>query len=314
MIGSMTMGAASVRGLGFGLLAWGLSMLALGCDTVEPEEPPQLVVEAFLDAGQPLPTLTLRRTQALDGVFAGDAGTAVTDAAVELVVDGEAVPYASVTGRAGRYAPQEPTPRRVEAGQTFALTAAWGAQQATAEGRVPPRLQVDSVSYRVPEAPVQAVQLDSLRAAFDSLGVNVETAWIYPVEVTLWWTTPFDEVGADSAYWVETRLEPVGSFSSDIVDFFLLPGEVLRERDQPRTSAGARWWTGVYAVQVEQETDLLPAHQVRVALVRSGQDYARFATTRTAPNRREPITNVRGGLGIVAGLSVDSLRLRIETL
>ena len=56
----------------------------------------------------------------------------------------------------------------------------------------------------------------------------------------------------------------------------------------------------------------LPAHHLKASLIRSGADYARFASSRDAPERREPITNVEGGLGIVAGVSVDSLVVAVS--
>ena len=51
---------------------------------------------------------------------------------------------------------------------------------------------------------------------------------------------------------------------------------------------------------------------MKVSLLRSGPDYARFASSRDAPERREPVSNVRGALGIVAGISVDSLLLNVH--
>lgn len=294
--------------------AWWLAMAAMlvlaRCDSVEPVEPDRLVVEAFFDAGRPLPPVTLRRTLPLGEPYEVGPATAVTDAEVVLDLDGQVIAYGPDTAAPGRYRPvveAVATPRA-----PFVFTARWRGQEARAAGTIPPPIHLDTVEVSVPERPVQAVLLDSLNLAIDSLSVGARQGFIYPVEVTLRWEAAFEPTGADSLYWVETRLEPRTGFASAIIDFFLLPSQILRERDRPRDARGRYVWTGVYAIPVEEETDPLPPHELTVALLRSGRDYARFASTRDAPDRREPRTNVTGGLGIVAGVSVDSLRLRIE--
>ncbi|WP_457652883.1 DUF4249 family protein [Rhodocaloribacter sp.] len=297
-----------------GLLLLGAALAlsaAAGCDAVEPVEEARLVVEAFLEAGKPLPPLTLRRTGPLAAPYAPDEA-AVADAEVALEIDGRTVAYRPDDARPGRYVP-EAAGTKAAARTTFRLRVRWQRQTAVAAGTIPPPITLDSVSVRVPERPVQAVLLDSLNLGIDSLSVDVRSreGFIYPVEVTLWWTVDFDETGPDSLYWIETQLQPRTAFSSTIVDFFLLPEQILREREMPRDARGRRAWTGVYAVPVETKTEPLPVHDLKVALLRSGQDYARFATSRDAPERREPISNVEGALGIVAGISVDSLRVRV---
>ena len=49
-----------------------------------------------------------------------------------------------------------------------------------------------------------------------------------------------------------------------------------------------------------------------MAIIRSGQDYARFVSGRDDPERREPASNLDGAVGIFTGLSVDSLRVQVE--
>lgn len=296
--------------LGCGLLL-GLLTLALGrCDTVEPVEDERVVIEAFFDAGRPLPPLTLRRTGPLSAPYLPGEATAITDAGVVLELDGQTIPYRPDPEHPGRYVPAG-GPAVVPPRAGFALTVQWAHQVARATGTIPPPVALDTVEVYVPERPVQAVLLDSLFLGVDSLNVGAREGFIYPVEVTLRWHVDFDEIGPDSLYWVETRLQPRTVFSSALIDFFLLPEEILRERTLPCDGQGRRVWTGVYAVPVEAEDVPLPLHDLRVALLRSGQDYARFATTRDAPERREPRSNVTGGLGIAAGISVDSLRLRL---
>jgi hypothetical protein len=52
---------------------------------------------------------------------------------------------------------------------------------------------------------------------------------------------------------------------------------------------------------------------MRVSLVRSNASYAAFASSRRDPDRREPISNVRGAVGIAAGVAVDSVRITVDT-
>jgi hypothetical protein len=63
----------------------------------------------------------------------------------------------------------------------------------------------------------------------------------------------------------------------------------------------------VYAVPVESGTAPLPRHRLTTSLTRGDTSFASFAQTRTDPDRREPISNVEGGLGVALAVSVDSL-------
>lgn len=281
--------------------------LALGaCDSVEPDQPGRLVVEGFLDAGEPLPTLTVRATQALGA--ADPDGNPVTDAQVTLVLDGREVTYAPLE-EPGRYGPEDISLRVTER-STFQLAVHWRTEQARASGRIPPRVAIDSVRLHVPPEPVEAVLLDSLR--LDTLDTGARQGFIYPIDVDVFWTMDFDEVEADSAYWIRPYLRPHTDFHSATEDFFVRQDQVLRERSIQRGEDGVRRWTGVYAVPVEAATDPLPPHSLKVALLRSDEEYARFALTRDDPDRREPLSNVEGGLGIVSGVAVDSLRLEVR--
>lgn len=298
--------------LGAGLLA--------ACDTVEPVEDSMLVVEAFFDAGKPLPEIKLRRTLPLSARYGDDAGTAVPDAEVSLLLDGATVVYLPVPGGNGTYAPAGGAFAAVPPRAVLALQVRWQEHLATAQSLVPPPIRIDSVRIDVPDEPVAAVYLDSLllepglldSLGFDSLGTGFERGFIYPVEVKLWWHVDFVEADVDSAYWVRTHLKPLAAGASDAFNFFLRPEQVQRERSVKDDGAGRRSWTGIYAVPVTDEDDPLPVHRLRVALIRSGRDYARFATSRDAPDRREPVSNVSGGIGIVAGMSVDSLVVEVR--
>jgi len=106
---------------------------------------------------------------------------------------------------------------------------------------------------------------------------------------------------------VRGQLRPSASFSSRVVNFFLQPAEVRREDRYPDTKTG-RKWRGVYAVPVDTSTAPLPEHRLTAVLVRGDTAFADFARTRADPDRREPVSNVSGGLGIATGVAIDSLR------
>ncbi len=290
-----------------------------GCSTVEPEADETVVLEGFIDAGQSLPLMRLRRTRPLDARYADDATTAISDADLMLSMDGESVVYRPVEGRPGSYAPQGEAFIASERA-AYSVEARWRGHRLAAEGIVPPRIAIDSVRVQVPDEPVLAVlidsiffatgSIDSLRA--DTAGVVATREYVYPVSVTVSWKAPPDGTAADSALWVRTQLKPSGFGSAAAINFFYRPEEVQREKDVATWPDGVRRWSGVYAVPVAGKESPIPDHDLRVGLVRSGADYARFASSRAAPERREPVSNVRGGIGIVAGVSVDTLHVAVS--
>ncbi|CAM3352569.1 DUF4249 family protein [Rhodothermus bifroesti] len=289
------------RWLVFGLLGCWL----LGCDTLMPGSEPVLVVEAFFQTGAPPPAIRLRQT----GPLYSASVPAVTDAQVTLQVDTLHIPYQPDAAVPGVYQPLGAlTP--LQAGQVVRLQVFWQGIQVQAIDTLPPPIRIDSVQVMVPESPVQAVLLDSLLLN-DSLATGARFGYLYPVTVTLWWQAPIE---TQRLYWVRPHLRPEVSFSSTIVDLFLRTEQILRESQSDQNSRGQHYWTGVYAIPVEKAHDPLPPHRLRVALVRSGQAYARFASSRKAPERREPVSNVVGGLGIAAALALDSLFLTVRPL
>lgn len=298
--------AAGLGGLGCVLLAAACLLLFARCDLVEPGDEQQLVVEAFFVSGEPLAPLTLRATRSLDDTTA----TPATGAEITLQLDEQPVDYHPMGDSPGQYAPD--TAMVVPADAEFALTAQWQGQTATVSGTVPRPLTIEDVQVDVPREPVEAILVDSLRR--DSLDIPAEQGYIYPIEVTVSWSADFPGIEPDSTYWIRTQLKPYefSSASSTVVDYFLQPEEVFRESTAPR-SDGRRHWTGVYAVPVDEDDDPLPEHQLRVSLVRSGAEYAAFATSRDDPERREPISNVQGGIGIAAAIALDSTRVAVES-
>lgn len=296
------------------LATWAMA----GCDSVAPDPPERIVAEAFLTTGDSTPHLRLSRTRPLDAPLPPDgAGSALTDATVTLTVDGTAYPF-TPAGGTGRYTASTAVPLQPES--RFSFEAQWNGQTATAEGTLPPPVTLDSFRVNVPEAPIQAVlfdsvfvdptQLDSLQ--LDSLRTGAADGFAYPIEVQLWWTEP-----AERAYWVRTRLRPAIAGGSSLGDFFLRPEQVQQEADAACPAAEdclppVRSWIGVYGVPVDDSNAPLPSHSVQLALIRGDEPYARFAATRDDPSRREPVSNVEGGLGIVTGIALDTVRVQVS--
>lgn len=302
------------------MVTWAVAVAALllwaRCDTVAPEEGPLLVVEGFVDAGEPLPALTLRQARPLDTAYPLDATTAVTDAAVELQVDEQRFAFRPAENVPGRYLPSEALVARP--GSRLVFEARWQGQRITAQSTVPPAIQIDEVRVRASDEPVEGIILDSLfidpaqldTLQVDSLRTGASEGFVYLVEAQVMWTVPAAVPASDSLYWVRAQLRPQLPLSLD--DFFFKPEQIFREQEAAKRSTAQRSWTGVYAVPVAGEDAPLPAHLLRVALVRSGQDYARYASSRDDPVRRDPVSNVSGGVGILAGVSIDSVRIQVE--
>jgi hypothetical protein len=290
------------------LLVVSALLLLARCDLTSPVDERPFVVEAFLQTGAPLAPITLRTTQALDA-SAGDTNAPATGAEITLRLGSQHIDFQPVDSVPGRYAPAAAV--TVLPRTAFDLTVQWQGRTAAAEGVTPPPITIESARVTVPPEPVQAILVDSLRR--DSLGIPAEQGYLYPIDVAVTWTTDFPETGADSTYWIRAQLQPFTSFSSGtVVDFFLQPEDVFRERATNRGS-NRRRWAGVYAVPVDAPTAPLPRHRVRVSLVRSNAAYAAFASSRQDPDRREPISNVRGAVGIAAGVAVDSVQITVDS-
>jgi len=289
----------------------------VGCDTIQPDSPGTLVLEAVLSAGQVLPPVRLHETTDVHvGPQASRIG--VPGADIMLKMRGLDIQYVQVPDSAGLYRPTSEAaglvPNELEPFQIFVR-----AEERTAEasGIVPPRIDLESVTIKAAEHAIEAVLIDSLTFGLDSLTVSIDATegFIYPVEVTFEWeptASPGSGRSAADDFWIETRLIPRQTFSSPLLEFFLLTEQILREENVAVAPSGNRRWTGVYAVPVDNAESSLPVHDLFVSLLRSGRDYARFQATSDEPERREPEGNVVGGLGFVGGISVDSLTVRIE--
>lgn len=297
-----------------GLCLFAAVGLLTGCDTVQPSQVGTLVLEAYLEAGKALPPIRITRTSdTSESLFSVSRG--VTDADVELVIDDVTVRYVPDQESAGIYRPESPSPISiVRPFAQFLLSVRAGVDQASAFGHIPPRILLSDVSVQVPDKAIEAILIDSLDIGLDSLdlALDAQQGFIYPVQVTLAWQSLDFVETSENEYWVETRLEPVTRFASSLIDFFLLPKQVLPEVSLQPDDTGALVWNGVYAVPVESADTPLPEHTLKVSLLRGDQSFALFETSRDNPGRREPVSNVHGGIGFVGGISLDTLRIVVE--
>jgi len=285
------------------ILAAGLLLGLVRCDWgPTPVDEQSLVVEAFLDTGAPPPPVILRRTAPLQQ---GEAHLqdAASGGQVVVTLGGTEIPYEEAGGQPGRYQPTRDTvvPPQV----AWSLRAEWNGETARASGRTPMAISIDEVCIDVPAQPAEAIQVDSLRR--DSLDIPADQGYIYPIDVAVRWHARPVPQEIDSSTWVRAQLRPDASaFSSEVVEFFLEPAEIQQELRYPQAD-GARQWKGVYAVPVDSSTAPLPRHLLTTSVTRGDTAFASFAQTRTDPDRREPISNVEGGLGVALAVSVDSL-------
>jgi len=286
------------------LLAVGLLLVLGRCDLAGPVDRQSLVVEAFPKTGRPLPTITLRQTRPLNNP--GDRpANAARGATVELALDGTTISYEESDARPGRYVPVA-GPGEVPARVPWHLMVQWQGEEARAQGRTPPPIELSEVCVEVPSNPVRAILVDSLRR--DSLDIPAEQSYIYPVDVVLRWSADQLAAGEDTTHWVRPQLRPdTTESSSRVVNFFLEPVDVQRE-DQFRRQGDQRAWRGVYALPVDDSTAAFPRHDLTVTLTRGDTSFAAFVRSRDDPERREPVSNVEGGLGIATAVAIDTLR------
>jgi Domain of unknown function (DUF4249) len=291
-------------------------MLTASCDTVQPEKTGLLVIEAYFNADRPLPRVSVHESAPI-GASLRDVRVPVRDADVVVTHNDISISFVPVTDSAGVYKAPDGIDLIMKALDTVALRVRYEDQEAGGTGLIPPPVTISNVKIISPERAIEAVLIDSLNLGLDSLNVAIiaSEGYIFPVEVEVSWLLPEGSQDQEE-FWIQTRLDPVRKFSSSLLDFFLLSEQVLQEYDIDITtdvdSERVRRWTGIYAVPVQNENDVLPAHDLKISLLRSGPDYARLVTTAKEPDQRSPSGNIYGGIGFVGGISVDSLSIPVQ--
>lgn len=276
-----------------------------GCDTVAPTHRASLVVEAWFDTDSPLPPIRITSTQSVSKALSPEP--APQETRLQVTLGEQTIDYVRSQDDPLWFRPQEASTVSPAVGEPFELTIDAPGSSIVASGSMPPVIQLQDVLVSVPDEPISVVLVDSLNVGLDSLNlaVNATTGFIYPVQVSITWM----DVGFDG--WVEARLQPDDSFSSSLIDFFLLPSQVFPESSAIAADDDRLQWQGVYAIPVPEADTPMPVHSLRVVLTRGDDRFARFTTSRDSPDRREPVSNVNGGLGFVGGVSSDSLRLDV---
>ncbi|MCA0269629.1 MAG: hypothetical protein LCH53_10490 [Bacteroidetes bacterium] len=268
-----------------------------GCDSEKPPFREDVVLEAFFDTGRPMPDVLVRRTLPPSETLGDDR---VDDAVVVLYDGFRADTLRPVPGKAGRYR-ASPRSDTVRASGHYALTLRRGNTTVSASTVAPPRLQLTAARVFPSATPERGVNFDLTGLG---LGATVANGYFYAVDVELEWAARLD-----SALVVRANLRP----STEVSGTLFFPADVVVAEAAAGDARGAhRLWRRRYLIAVSGPDAPLPRHRVRVALVRGGGDYRRFVETRRTPTQRSPTSNVVGGLGIVAGVSADSLTLDVE--
>ncbi len=282
-----------------------LISLVAGCDAVSPSYDRSLVVEAWFDTAAPMPPVRISTTRSLTDALIPEPAPAGTQ--LKVVIDDRIIAYERNPDAPLWFLPVDSGGVPATEGALFDVRVEAPETSLRASGVMPPKVTLQDIRVSAPDRPISAVLIDSLNVGLDSLNlaVNATTGYIYPVQVSLTW----EDDSFDG--WMETRLQPENAFSSSLIDFFLLPSEVFTESSAQNLDNGSLQWEGVYAVPVGSPDSPLPAHSLRVVLRRGDDRFARFITSTEAPDRREPVMNVNGGLGFIGGVSTDSIRVDV---
>ncbi len=268
----------------YGLLGI-LLLVTTGCDA-RVTASNALVVEAYFESGEPLGAVRLSRTAPLAAMTDSEP----VEAEVRVEVDGLSVMYLPETANPGSFIPSI----SVEAlpGMEVVLEATTPDGQVSAVTIMPPVIAIDSATVLASPAPV--------RAAVTIDGATTDR-WVYTFGVEIHWTS--SEV--DDGWWVRPLIRPPEGTPDESGNAFVRLSALAPEDEFANPAdPSVRYWEGAYAIIVPGSDDPLPSHEIELVLLRGGLDYAQFLQS-AAGGSGNPIGNVKGGLGIVAGLSID---------
>lgn len=146
-------------------IAFAVTVLSGGCDTLGPSLLEQdVVIEAYLIAGEPMSEVRLTRTIAIDEHFDADSlGITDADVRIELLADGgdpgKTYPYAPMAGRPGIYIPDQSDPE-FEEGESMPTV-------------LP--LRTYRLVVNTPEAPAPITSVTTVPDTFDVASVDSDT-------------------------------------------------------------------------------------------------------------------------------------------
>ena len=132
------------------------TLVVSGCDSVEPTEDNLLVVQGFLNAGAPLPEVTITKAFPLDQ-HTGANPLGVRDASLVLYINEEPVPYGLSDEQPGIYTPLTNQFDVVPPNAHFRAEIEWLSNKVSTEDFIPPPIAIDSVRIEIPPQPVAAV-------------------------------------------------------------------------------------------------------------------------------------------------------------
>lgn len=288
------------------LLMLAACLLAVaGCDATFPDQEPILVIEGYLQPEQPIPPIRITES---DPLAAHKRLATPPDAAVQFQIGDQSIRLIPTPDLPGYFVPADYPEFIVPSLAEFDVSVQWQGQDFSAHGQVPPSLSINEVSIHIPDTPEQAILVDTLR--LDTLAIQAKTIYIYTIEATVSWTAEQASDTDQPDYWIEARLRSTPSLSSKVLNQFLLTDEIQLEK-QILKKDGFYIWKGVYAIEAAGPNAPVPPHDLSVVLVRSGYDYAHFASSLQNPGNTEPVSNIQGGVGILAGIALDSLNLAI---
>lgn len=263
----------------------------MGCDTVSPERPGTVVVEAFWHVASRPDTLQISQATLLSepavGIWEGGMVETWTDEDPE-----RRTVWTSAPSAAHKFVPSMP-PTVLNPGDRVHMRVIDrnGRLAASASDDVPQPIQLDQVSIVVPPSPVDAIAFDSLR--LDSFRLDISKISAYLIEVSGSWTVD-TSVPTQEIEWMEPVIQVIPSAGPSGQAIIPTP-EIFQARSIEDDGLGS--WTGVYLMAIDRTETMLPEHTLRLTLVRGSTAYARYASTRHHADRREPLSNVEGGVG-----------------
>jgi hypothetical protein len=248
-----------------------------GCaEPVSPTDLNQLVVQAYLYAGQPVNDIYISTCFAIGST--DTSGLPVTNAAVQVLRDGTAFALVPDESRPGYYG-YSGSDLSIRTGDRFSIDVQWGSQHATASTVVPD-----------PPAGISVCQ-DTLRVRVESVFGQFQRV-VSDDSCVVRWTGNDD----DLFYVVMQNVDsnPVEILVSQGPGPF---GLGMRSQPSPQT------WYRIRTESLQQTGK----HSVRV--YRVNKEYADLYRSRQQDTRslNEPLTNVQNGLGVFSAFASDSV-------
>jgi len=270
------------------------ALLTAGCSDKSPlvPEADQIVVRAYLYAGQPVTDIDITSALALDSE--DSLAPPISDATVSLTRSGVSYTLTPTSGQSGYYH-YAGADLSVAAGDQFSLSVSYGGRTATASTTVP------AAPSGVTVYPTELTLTQNDFSEFGGPGSGGGGFGRFFADDTTALLVSWEREDGASYYVtlenLETDPEPINVTSSD------RPAFNVRFISMPVTS-------GQYRV-TRQSVSYFGRYMVRV--YRVNQEYADLYLSRSQDSRdlNEPLTNISGGLGVFTAFNCDSVFINI---